>query len=57
MQKMSENLTTKSPLSLIILSYNDEVHIEYGLKSVCDWVSEIIIVDSFSTDGSLEICR
>ncbi len=47
----------KAPLSLIILAYNEEVNIEHCLKSVCDWVGEIIVVDSFSTDRTLEICR
>lgn len=47
----------KAPISLIVLTYNEEVNIEHCLKSVCDWVGEIIIVDSFSTDKTLEICR
>lgn len=45
------------PVSLIILTYNEEVNIEYCLQSVCDWIGEIIIVDSFSTDATLELCR
>lgn len=47
----------KLPISLIILTYNEELNIDYCLSSVDDWVSEIIIVDSFSTDATLEICR
>lgn len=47
----------KAFISLIILTYNEEVNIEQCLKSVCDWVGEIIIVDSFSTDKTLEMCR
>lgn len=47
----------KAPISLIILTYNEEVNVEHCLKSVCDWVGEIIIVDSFSTDQTLEVCR
>lgn len=45
------------PISLIILTYNEEANIEYCLQSVADWIGEIIIVDSFSTDSTLEICR
>jgi len=47
----------KAPISLIVLTYNEEVNIEHTLESVKDWVGEIIIVDSFSTDRTLEICR
>ena len=47
----------KTPTSLIILTYNEEVNIKHTLESVKDWVGEIIIVDSFSTDKTLQICR
>lgn len=49
--------SASAPVSLIVLTYNEEVNVEHCLKSVCDWVGEIIIVDSFSTDKTLEICR
>lgn len=45
------------PIGLIILTYNEEVNIEHTLESVKHWIGEIIIVDSFSTDRTLEICR
>lgn len=48
---------TKAPVSLIVLTYNEEIDIEHTLESVKDWVGEIIIVDSFSTDRTLEICK
>lgn len=44
-------------LSVIILTYNEETNVEHTLESVKDWVGEIIIVDSFSTDRTLEICK
>jgi glycosyltransferase involved in cell wall biosynthesis len=47
----------KTPISLIVLTYNEEINIEHTLESVKDWVGEIIIVDSFSTDRTLEICK
>jgi len=50
-------MANKTSISLIILTYNEEVHIEHCLKSVCDWIGEIIIVDSYSKDRTLEICR
>lgn len=50
-------MENKVPVSLIILTYNEEANIEYCLQSVADWIGEIIIVDSFSTDRTLDICR
>jgi len=47
----------KSSISVIILTYNEEINIENCLKSIIDWASEVIIVDSFSTDKTLEIAR
>jgi glycosyltransferase involved in cell wall biosynthesis len=55
MTEISNNM--KTPTSHIILTYNEELNIEHCLKSVCNWTGEIIIVDSFSTDKTLEICR
>ena len=45
------------PISVIILTYNEEANIEHALKSVYEWASEIIVVDSYSTDRTLEIAR
>ena len=49
--------TAVLPISVVFLTYNDEQLIEDGLKSVADWASEIIVVDSGSTDGTLDIVR
>ena len=40
----------KIPVSVIILIYNEEIHLERLLKNIADWADEIFIVDSFSTD-------
>ena len=45
----------KLPISAIILTYNEELNIEDCLKSIALWVYEIIIVDSGSTDKTLQI--
>ncbi len=45
------------PISAIILTYNEELNIENCLESIAEWVSEIIIVDSSSTDKTVEIAK
>jgi glycosyltransferase involved in cell wall biosynthesis len=44
------------PLSVIVITKNEEASIGACLASV-DWADEIVIVDSGSTDGTVEICR
>ncbi len=50
-------MTTKPSLSVIILTLNEELNLEKCLRSVSGWVSEIIVVDSYSTDKTLEIAK
>lgn len=45
------------PLSIIILTYNEEKNIETCLKSLEGWAEDIFIVDSYSDDQTLEIAR
>jgi glycosyltransferase involved in cell wall biosynthesis len=47
----------KLPVSVIILTYNEEIHLERLLKNIADWADEIFVVDSFSTDKTLEIAK
>ena len=42
-------------LSVIILTKDEELHIERCLENVDDIAKEIFIIDSFSTDRTLEI--
>ena len=42
-------------LSVCIVTKNEEYNIEACLKSV-SWADEIIVIDSFSTDRTVEIC-
>ena len=43
------------PLTVIFTTYNEAPNIEAALESVAAWAAEIIVVDSFSTDGTVEI--
>lgn len=44
-------------LAVIILTYNEEANIAQALASVVGWAKEIFILDSLSTDRTLEIAR
>lgn len=45
------------PISVIVLTHDEEHNIEACLASVAGWVKEIHVVDSGSTDRTLEIAR
>jgi len=42
-------------LSVVVLTFNEEANIEACLYSVVGWAQEVFVVDSFSTDSTLEI--
>lgn len=44
-------------ISVYILTFNNERTIERALKSVANWAEEIVVVDSFSSDSTLDIVR
>ena len=46
----------KLPLSLVIITLNEEANIERCLKSV-PFASDVVVVDSFSTDRTVEIAE
>jgi len=48
--------STRPPISCCIICFNEEANIRRCLESV-KWCDEIIIVDSFSTDRTVDICR
>ncbi|HDT12624.1 MAG TPA: glycosyltransferase [Candidatus Marinimicrobia bacterium] len=43
-------------LSAVIITYNEEKNIERCLESIKDVVDEIVVIDSYSTDRTEEIC-
>lgn len=44
-------------LTVIILTFNEEMHIERCIRSVQSIAKRIVVVDSFSTDNTETICR
>lgn len=47
----------KLDLTTIILVYNEEIHIRRCLENVCPFSQKVIVVDSPSTDRTVEICK
>lgn len=45
------------PLSVVIITFNEEVNIARCLQALGDVADEVLVVDSFSTDGTVAICR
>ena len=42
-------------LSAVILTFNEELHLERALASISGFTKEIFVIDSFSTDRTIEI--
>ena len=47
----------KVSISAVIITYNEEKNIQRCLESLRDVADEIVVVDSYSTDRTEEICR
>jgi glycosyltransferase involved in cell wall biosynthesis len=45
----------KAPVSVIILTLNEEANIEHCLRSIYGWSDNIHVVDSFSEDGTVRL--
>jgi glycosyltransferase involved in cell wall biosynthesis len=44
------------PVSVVVITLNEENNVRAALESA-KWADEIVVVDSFSTDATLDICR
>lgn len=47
----------KLPVTVIILSFNEELHIRRCLERITPVVERVVVIDSFSTDRTVEIAR
>lgn len=52
---MTDREVLPGTLAVIILTYNEEPNIAQALDSVAGWANEVFILDSMSTDRTLEI--
>jgi len=48
---------SKNGISVVVITYNEEKKIERCLRSLSSWTDEIVVVDSFSTDRTVDLCR
>ena len=53
----SEGSGEKPDLAVVILTYNEEDNIAQALRSVCGWARQVFVLDSFSSDRTLEIAN
>src|SRR4051812_28682687 len=44
-----------APVSVIVMTFNEEANIAFCLQMITGWASEVFVVDSFSTDKTEEI--
>lgn len=45
------------PITAVVLTYNEALHIERCVQSLMPIAEKIFVVDSFSTDGTVELAR
>lgn len=48
---------SKAPVSVIIITHNEEAHIEKCVLSVSQWADQVFVVDSFSSDRTVELAK
>jgi len=47
----------KLPISVFIIAKDEEDRIPYSIKSVIDWVDEVIVIDSGSSDDTVKVAK
>lgn len=47
----------KLPISAIVMTFNESLNLNECLASIKDYVDDIIIVDCFSSDNTIEIAK
>ena len=44
-------------LTVVILTYNEEIHIERAIRNVLNWADKIIVLDSYSQDRTVDLAK
>lgn len=48
--------TARAPVAVLVLTYNEEANLPRCLASVA-WADDVLVIDSFSTDRTVEVAR
>ncbi len=56
-ERIDKSAAFHPSLAVIILTYNEEANIAQALASLAGWADQVLILDSFSSDRTLEIAR
>ncbi|MDP6625891.1 MAG: glycosyltransferase, partial [Nitrospinota bacterium] len=49
-------MSKKIPISVAIVTKNERENVQYALDSVKDF-EDIVVVDAFSNDGTVDLCK
>lgn len=55
--ELTQQSSSTGPVSVVVMTFNEEANVGACLESVAGWADEIFVVDSFSTDRTEEIAR
>lgn len=47
--------TTKVPVAVVMIALNEAAHMEAVLENIIPWAQEVFLVDSYSSDGTVDI--
>lgn len=50
-------MSEKSSIAVVILAYNESIHLPRALDHVRTFAKEICVIDSFSTDDPVNLVR
>lgn len=50
-------MSGRASIAVIILTYNETLHLPRALEHIVGFAQEIFVVDSFSTDGTVDLAR
>ena len=50
-------MSKKADITVVILTYNEEVNLPHALDNVKEFAKDVVLLDSYSTDNTLEIAE
>ena len=56
-ERAAPRRATTAPVSVMIFTLDEEIHLPSCLAALAGWCDDVIVVDSFSTDGTERIAR